>query len=47
YLADLPTQARLVAAIERERALVAGCRELVALYEGKVRERIGRVWAVV
>jgi type I restriction enzyme M protein len=43
-LPDLPTQSRLVAAIERERALVAGCRELVGLYEGKVRERIGRVW---
>jgi type I restriction enzyme M protein len=43
-LPDLPTQARIVAAIERERALVAGCRELMAVMEEKVRRRVAGVW---
>lgn len=43
-LPDLPTQARMVAAIERERALVAGCRELMEVMEEKVRRRVAGVW---
>ena len=43
-LPDLPTQARMVAAIERERALVAGCRELMAVMEEKVRRKVAGVW---
>lgn len=43
-LPDLPTQARIVAAIERERALVAGCRELMEVMEEKVRRRVAGVW---
>jgi len=43
-LPDLPTQALIVAAIERERALVAGCRELMEVMEEKVRRRVAGVW---
>lgn len=43
-LPDLPTQARMVAAIEREQALVSGCRELMAVMEEKVRRRVAGVW---
>lgn len=43
-LPDLATQERLVAQIEREQALVNANKELIKLYEGKIKERIARVW---
>ena len=43
-LPDLATQQRIVAQIERERALVAANRELVELFAAKINETIGRVW---
>lgn len=43
-LPDLLTQQRIVAEIERERALVAGCRELMELMQEKVRRRVAGVW---
>jgi type I restriction enzyme M protein len=43
-LPDLPTQQRIVAAIERERALVAGNKELIGIFEEKIKRRIARVW---
>ncbi len=41
----LPEQERIVAALEEERRLVAGCRALIARMEAKVRERVARVWS--
>jgi type I restriction enzyme M protein len=43
-LPDLATQERLVAQIEREQALVRANRELVELFEAKIKARIARVW---
>ena len=43
-LPDLPTQERIVARIEREQALVNANKELIELYEAKIKERIARVW---
>jgi len=43
-LPDLATQQRIVARIEREQALVQANRELIALFEEKIRARIARVW---
>ena len=43
-LPDLPTQERIVAQIEREQALVNANKELIKLYEAKIKERITRVW---
>jgi len=38
------TQHAIVAEIEAEQKAVDGCRELIALYEGKIKNVIERVW---
>ena len=43
-LPDLATQQRIVTRIEREQALVQANRELISLFEEKIRARIARVW---
>jgi len=43
-LPPLETQRAIVAEIEAEQKAVDGCRELVALYEGKIKAVIERVW---
>jgi type I restriction enzyme M protein len=40
----LKTQREIVARIETERAIVHGNRELIRLYEEKVKKVIERVW---
>ena len=47
YFAPLPpltAQREIVALIERERAIVEGNRELIRIYEEKVKKAIERVW---
>jgi restriction endonuclease S subunit len=41
---DLETQRGIVAKIEAEQKAVDGCRELIALYEQKIKTVIERVW---
>ncbi|MGB8980890.1 MAG: N-6 DNA methylase [Anaerolineales bacterium] len=43
-LPPLEVQREIVARIERERAIVEGNRELVRIFEGKIRKVIERVW---
>jgi len=43
-LPPLETQRALVAEIKEEQKAVDGCRELIALYEGKIKIVIERVW---
>jgi len=43
-LPNLATQQRIVTRIEREQALVQANRELISLFEEKIRERLARVW---
>ncbi len=43
-LPDLPTQRRIVAALETELAVIEGVRQLQATMEARVRAVIGRVW---
>lgn len=43
-LPDLATQERIVAQIEREQALVKANRELIEIFEQKIKARIARVW---
>jgi type I restriction enzyme S subunit len=43
-LPPLEIQREIVARIERERAIVAGNRELIQLYEAKVKKVIEKVW---
>lgn len=43
-LPPLPEQERIAAALEEERRMVEGCRQLVERMEAKVRERVARVW---
>jgi type I restriction enzyme, R subunit len=43
-LPDHPTQRRIAEQIEREQALVRASRELVGVFEGKIKERVNRVW---
>ncbi|MBI5652392.1 MAG: restriction endonuclease subunit S [Chloroflexi bacterium] len=43
-LPDLAMQSRIVAQIEREQALVKSTRELIALFEEKIKTRIAKVW---
>ncbi|MBN1453656.1 MAG: restriction endonuclease subunit S [Anaerolineales bacterium] len=43
-LPPLEVQREIVARIEKERAIVEGNRELIRLYEGKVKKVIERVW---
>ncbi|MDL1897805.1 restriction endonuclease subunit M/S [Anaerolineae bacterium CFX7] len=43
-LPNLATQQRIVTRIEREQALVQANRELISLFEEKIRARIARVW---
>lgn len=40
----LETQQRIVAAIEREQALVNTNQELISLFEQKIKDRIAAVW---
>jgi type I restriction enzyme M protein len=43
-LPPLEIQQKIVHQIESERVLVEGNKKLIEIYEGKVREAIGRVW---
>ena len=43
-LPPLGVQREIVARIERERALVEGNRELIRIYEEKIKKVIERVW---
>jgi len=43
-LPPLETQRVIVVGIEAEQKAVDGCRELIALYEGKIKAVIERVW---
>jgi len=43
-LPPLETQHAIVAEIEAEQKAVDACRELIALYEGKIKAVIERVW---
>jgi len=43
-LPDLATQERIVTQIEREQALVKANRELIEIFEQKIKDRIAKVW---
>lgn len=43
-LPDLTTQQRVATKIEHERTLVQANRELITLFEQKIKDRIARVW---
>jgi len=43
-LPPIEVQQKIVAEIETEQKAVDGCRELIALYEGKIKAVIERVW---
>ena len=43
-LLQLEIQREIVGRIERERAIVEGNRELIRLYEARVKKVIERVW---
>jgi type I restriction enzyme M protein len=43
-LPPLETQRAIIAEIETEQKTIDGCRELIALYEEKIKEVIERVW---
>ena len=43
-LPPLEVQHEMVARIERERAIVEGNRELIRIYEEKIKKVIERVW---
>jgi len=43
-LPPIEVQQKIVAEIETEKKAVDGCRELIALYEGKIKNVIERVW---
>ena len=40
----IETQRQIVARIEHEQQLVAAAKELIAIFEAKIKERIGKVW---
>ncbi|WP_298308615.1 N-6 DNA methylase [Flavobacterium sp.] len=40
----IETQQQIVSQIEKEQALVNANKELIAIYEQKIKDRIGRVW---
>ncbi len=43
-LPPISVQREIVAKIEAERKIVDGCRELIALYEAKIKRAIDKVW---
>lgn len=43
-LAPIEIQREIVAKIEAERKVVEGCRELIAIYEAKIKQVIDKVW---
>lgn len=43
-LPPLAVQRAIVAKIETERKIIDGCRELIALYEAKIKKVIDKVW---
>jgi len=43
-LPPIEVQQKIVAEIETEQKAVDGCRELIALYDGKIKAVIDRVW---
>jgi restriction endonuclease S subunit len=43
-LPPLDVQREIVARIERERAIIEGNRELIGMYEEKIKKVIERVW---
>lgn len=40
----IATQQQIVSQIEKEQALVNATKELIAIYEQKIKDRIGKVW---
>jgi type I restriction enzyme M protein len=40
----IETQRQIVARIEQEQALVDASRQLIEIYERRIKERIGKVW---
>jgi restriction endonuclease S subunit len=44
YLPDLPTQLSIVNRIDSEQKLIDANRELIKLYEQKIKDRIERLW---
>ena len=40
----LEVQQEIVAKIESERKVVNGCKDLIALYEAKIKKMIDKVW---
>ena len=43
-LPSIETQRQIVARIEHEQQLVAAAKELIGIFEAKIKERIGKVW---
>jgi type I restriction enzyme M protein len=43
-LPPIDVQREIVAKIEAERKVVEGCRELIAIYEAKIKQVIDKVW---
>ena len=43
-LPSIEVQREIVAKIEAERKVVDGCKELIALYEAKIKKVIDKVW---
>ena len=41
---DLPIQQAVVERIEQEQKLVDANRQLIALYEQKIKDRIAKIW---
>jgi len=45
-LTNISTQQAKVSRIEKEQKLVDANRQLIALYEQKIKDRIDRIWNV-
>jgi type I restriction enzyme M protein len=45
-LPDLETQRQIVAQIEKEQALVNANKQLIEIFEQKIKDRIAKVWGV-
>jgi len=46
-LLPIEVQQKIVAKIEAERKMVDGCRELIALYEQKIKRLVEGVWGKI
>ena len=45
-LPDVETQHQIVAQIEKEQALVNASKQLIEIFEQKIKDRIAKVWGV-